>query len=156
VFLRGRPGSGSTRVVYVVVDDSGTEGGPFALRLTRRAPTAPANCGSRSLFDVTAGGTIIGRTTTGLGSHSGSCGGGFLGEDVMVFNTTTRTAINILLVTSNQVAYVRQRQCGGFQSSQLACFTGSRRVTVDPGSAWIFVDASRDAGEGWYILRVQP
>ena len=156
VFLRGRSSSTATRVVYVVVDDSGTAGGPFTLRVSRGAPIAPGNCGARTLFDVTAGGTVIGRTTTGLGSHTGSCGGAFLGEDVLLFNAATRMPINVLLVTANQVAYVRQRQCAGLQTSQLACFTGSQRVTVDAGSVWIMVDASRDAGEGQYILRVQP
>jgi hypothetical protein len=155
VFLRGRSG-GATRVVFVVVDDAGAQGGPFTLRLTRRAAIAPGNCGNRTLFDVTVGGTVIGRTTTGLGSHSGSCGGGFLGEDVLVFNAASRMAVNLLLVTGNQVAYVRQRQCGGFQSDQVACFAGSQRVTVDSGAAWIIVDAARDSGEGQYILRVQP
>ena len=107
-------------------------------------------------FDVTAGGTVIGRTTTALGSHSGTCGGGFLGEDVLLFNAATRLSINVLLVTSNQVTYVRQRQCAGLQTNQLACFTNSQRITVDPGPVWIMVDASRDSGEGQYILRVQP
>ncbi|MDB4928683.1 MAG: Type fimbrial biosis protein PilY1, partial [Myxococcaceae bacterium] len=156
VFLRGRPTSATTRVVYVVVDDAAARGGGFSLRLTRAAAIAPSNCGTRTLFDVTAGGTVIGRTTTELGSHYGTCGGGFLGEDVLLFNAAARTAVNLLLVTGNQVTYVRQRQCSGVQANQLACFTGSQRVTVDAGSAWIIVDASRDAGEGQYILRVQP
>ena len=54
------------------------------------------------------------------------------------------------------VEAVRQRQCAGLQTNQLACFAGSQRVTVDPGPVWIMVDASRDSGEGQYILRVQP
>ncbi|MBP6835478.1 MAG: hypothetical protein KA978_32135, partial [Deltaproteobacteria bacterium] len=148
--------STAPRVVYVVVDDPSARGGPFTLRLTRSAPIAPGNCGARVLFDVTAGGTVIGRTTTALGSHSGTCGGGFLGEDVLLFNAATRMSINVLLVTSNQVTYVRQRQCAGLQTNQLACFTNSQRITVDPGPVWIMVDASRDSGEGQYILRVQP
>nr|MBP6834569.1 putative metal-binding motif-containing protein [Deltaproteobacteria bacterium] len=152
VFLRGRGSSTAPRVVYVVVDDPSARGGPFTLRLTRSAPIAPGNCGARVLFDVTAGGTVIGRTTTALGSHSGTCGGGFLGEDVLLFNAATRLSINVLLVTSNQVTYVRQRQCAGLQTNQLACFTNSQRVTVDPGPVWIMVDASRDSGEGQYIL----
>jgi hypothetical protein len=156
VFLRGRATSATTRVVYVVVDDAGSRGGAFALRLTRAAAIAPGNCGARTLFDVSAGGTVVGRTTTALGSHTGSCGGAFLGEDVLLFNAPARTTVNLLLVSANQVTYVRQRQCSGLQSNQLACFTGSQRVTLDAGSAWIIVDASRDAGEGQYILRVQP
>jgi hypothetical protein len=156
VYLRGRGSSTAPRVVYVVVDDPGARGGPFTLTVSRSAPLAPANCGARTLFDVTAGGTVIGRTTTGVGSHTGSCGGAFLGEDVLLFNAAARMAINVLLVTPNQVSYVRQRQCAGLQTNQLACFTGSQRVTVDPGPVWIMVDASRDSGEGQYILRVQP
>lgn len=103
VFLRGRGSSTAPRVVYVVVDDPSARGGPFTLRLTRSAPIAPGNCGARVLFDVTAGGTVIGRATTALGSHSGTCGGGFLGEDVLLFNAATRMWIDVLLVTHNQV-----------------------------------------------------
>ncbi len=156
VFLRARPTTGATRTVFVVVDEVGTRGGPFTLRLTRSAAIAPASCSTRNLFNVSAGGTVIGRTTTGLGTHAGTCGGLLLGEDVMYFNATSRMAVNFLLVTGNQVAYIRQDQCAGRQSDELACFTGSSRTTLDAGSTWIFVDAARDSGEGFYIFRVQP
>ena len=154
VFLRSR--SSASRVVFVVVDEAGSRGGPFMLRVSRAAAIAPANCGARPLFDVTAGGTVLGRTTTGQGTHFATCGGALLGEDVMLFTAAARTAVNLQLVSSNQVTYVRQRQCAGLQSQQLACFNGAQRVTLEAGSAWIIVDAARDAGEGQYVLRVQP
>ncbi len=155
VFLRARPTSG-TRTVFVVVDEVGTRGGPFTLRLSRSTAVAPATCNTSGLFNVTAGGTVIGRTSTGNGSHYATCGGFGNGEDVMFFNATSRMAVNFLLVTGNQVAYVRQNQCAGIQARQLACFTGSSRTTLDAGSTWIMVDATNNSGEGFYIFRVQP
>ncbi len=157
VFLRARStAGGTTRTVFVVVDEAGSRGGAFTLRLTRSTTIAPASCGSRNLFNVTAGGTVIGRTSTGNGSHYSTCGGFGNGEDVLFFNATSRMAVNFLLVTGNQVAYIRQDQCAGIQADQLACFTGSSRTTLNAGSTWIMIDATRDSGEGFYIFRVQP
>jgi len=162
IFLRPvRNPTSPTRTVIVSVDTANNGNvGAFVFRASRRAGTPVNTCNSSNLLDISLGGTIYGPLPTGLGgSHRTGCGG-VLGrpEDVLRYTANSGQQLRVALATGGQIVAVRQGQCGGSSTDELACFGpgNGQLVTLTQGPAWLLVDGNSDNHAGAYIVLVQP
>jgi hypothetical protein len=161
IFLRPLPGSGSTRTVLVSVESANMgAAGSFVFRARRVGGSAVASCSTMPLVDVTGGGTVFGPLPNGLGGQHRTACGGAIGrpEDVLRYNATGNLQLRIVLATPGQIVAVRQGQCGGLDTNEIACFGPQTAQTVNlrQGPAWLIVDGNATQHPGSYIVLIQP
>ncbi|MBL8602339.1 MAG: putative metal-binding motif-containing protein [Myxococcales bacterium] len=162
IFLRPASTATTARTVIVALENRGGGGDAagFNFRVTRRAGTPPSNCTRQQLLDISAGGTVYGPIATGFGGiHTTGCGSTApRPEDVLRMNIPNNNYdIRVGLTSAGQVLAVRQGQCGGQGTRELACIRSSAtaNVRLGQGPAWVMVDGYDDSNTGFYNFFVQ-
>jgi hypothetical protein len=165
IWVRPTPGATGTRTWYFIVDayQPGSESA-FTLHVASTA-SAPGDACGAVLFDVSAGGSLLGNIRGGVSTTTGSCtppATTLRPEDVVVYNGAAGqvrlTAVPRPAASFTPSLYVRRTDCAG--GTELACssanpaglnFTAATAVPV-----YIFVDNAPVTGSRYGLGVLAP
>jgi hypothetical protein len=144
-------------VYYVFVDGYEDQSGPFSIKVSMSEGIADACRAPRSL---TLGSAMNGSNSGGFDLAHASCGGDAKGRDVAYrLEVAQRSRVRVGLHSSEFTPVVHVRSACADEQSELSCADSSgvddeaavARV-LDPGSYYVFADATDGNAEGHYSL----